>query len=164
MPTSDNLAEQLGSLRRIWPILRHVPCGARRSCAEFFINILHECVVKDDSTGWTDLLLFAPQMLHAPSGKGEKTQGLATCIKKNLQDIGRAPNISSRDKPKKKQTDDAPRKAVNLKLQDVDVSGAVRLLSSEDSVAVMDADALKPLKEKHRNPPGTSCSRTAIPS
>ena len=151
--TTETPVEQLRALKRTRPILRHIPSGATRSCAEFFTNTLLKCLDNDDSSTWTDLLLFAPRMLHAQSNKAGKAQSLATCVKNNLQGIVPAANIQTRAKIKKKKPDDALRKAVDLKLQDGDITGAVRLLSSEDSVASVDADTLNALTEKHPDPP-----------
>ena len=83
---------------------------------------------------WTELTLFASSMLHAPAGK--KGQRLAGSIKNNLQGIVVTAARKQRQ-PRKNTSDDVIRKGVDLKLQDGDVSGAVRLLPSEDSIAPM---------------------------
>ena len=89
-------------------------------------------------------------MLHAAAGK--KSVRLATKIKTNLQGIMVAEPIARKQR-KKKSTDDAIRKQVDLKFQDGDVTGAVRLLASEDTIAPVDEETMAALRLKHPNPP-----------
>ena len=52
-----------------------------------------------------------------------------------------------------KPDDDAIRKQIDLKFQDGDISGAVRLLASEDTIAPANEETLAALKQKHPSPP-----------
>ena len=130
-PTS--LPEMLLQGKRNRPTLRRIPAGAREACAVRLTSILTDCAEKNNIESWTELILFAPRMLHAPAGR--KTVSLATSIKNNLQGIMVATDPRKPRKQRKRSTsDDQIRKQVDLKLQDGDVNGAVRLLATEDEI------------------------------
>ena len=99
---------------------------------------------------WRNLLLFALTGLKKlEPQKGEK-QSLTSIVQANLtrphiteQPVGRKNNA------KKETTDATLKKIVKGKLNDADISGALRVLSSEDTVAVPSAEVLDILRSKH---------------
>ena len=97
-------------------------------------------------------------MLHAPSGK--KSNRLATKIKNNLQGIVVA-TPGARKQKQKKSNDDVIRKQIDLKFH---ISGAVRLLASEDSIAPVNEETLAALKLKHPSPPSDLIFPEATPA
>ena len=149
-PTPTNLSERLLGCKKNRPTLRRIPAGAKQACADRLTPILTECGEGNSIEAWTELILFAPRMLHAPAGK--KSERLATKIKNNLQGITVA-EPARRQQQNKKPPDDAIRKQVDLKFQDGDISGAVRLLASEDTIAPVNEETLAALRLKHPNPP-----------
>ena len=148
LPT--NLPDLLLHSKKNRPTLRRIPAGAREACADSLTRTLTQCGDGNGIESWKDLILFAPRMFHAPSEK--KSDRLATKNKNNLQGIVIAGPGPRKQKPRK-STDDAIRKQIDLKFQDGDISGAVRLLASEDTIAPANEETLAALKLKHPSPP-----------
>ena len=149
-PLPASLPELLLHCKKNRPTQRRIPHGARVACADRLARILEACGEGNGIESWKELILFAPRMLHAPTGK--KSVRLANKIMNNLQGIAVAEPVA-RTRQKKKTNDDAIRKQIDLKFQDGDISGAVRLLASEDSIAPVNDETLAALRLKHRTPP-----------
>ena len=99
-----SLPEMLLHGKRNRPTLRRIPAGAREACAVRLTSILTDCAEKNNIESWTELILFAPRMLHAPAGR--KTVSLATSIKNNLQGIMVATDPRKPRKQRKRSTSD----------------------------------------------------------
>ncbi|XP_055353426.1 uncharacterized protein LOC129599261 [Paramacrobiotus metropolitanus] len=152
----ETIETRIFAARKKHPILRHIPAGARRACAESYTAAVNDVCSKNDEESWAKLLLFPLDNLHAPPAKAGRGPSLAASVKANLRGTSAdspLPNTVRNKTSKKKTTDETLRKLVNAKLQDGDISGAVKVLTSEDTVAALTGDVIKALRDKHPDPP-----------
>ena len=132
-------------------ILRHIPKGARIQTAIALAEILEQCARESlDITSWRKYFLFAATVLavpHPSHHQGQKKTSLTTAVRHQLaayvtgafqlppltEDliIGTVGGVSGGQRM---------RRRVETKLADGDVSGAVRILSSDSSLAPLDTD------------------------
>ena len=144
----------LTNLRSTCRILRRVPKGARLAVADELTRLLAACNESDCNATWMALLTFAPRILTAPPTRGGRGPSLAISVKANLHKTTVEVEVESRARQRNTPTRDASlRKAVEAKLQDGDISGAVRLVSSEETIAPNSAETLEVLRSKHPNMP-----------
>ena len=142
--------DHVKSLRRSARVLRRVPKAARQLVAEALTEILQDCKRLNDQKSWDKLMTFAHRILTAPPSKRRRGPSLAASAKANIRSNGENTTPESRERKKKNATtEEAFRKAVEMKLQDGDISGAVRLLSSEDTIAPDTPDTIESLRRKH---------------
>ena len=123
-------------------ILKRIPCGSRAPCAEKLSSILDDIVKNNDKEAWNRLFLFSRQCLAQPSRGGHR-RSLATCIN---QAIEREEDSLSNSRQNHSMS---LAKRVSAKMEDGDVRGAVRLVSSIEPVCKADEETLKLLQEKH---------------
>ena len=141
-------------------ILRHIPKGARIQTAAALAEILEQCARESlDITPWRKYFLFAATVLavpHPSHHQGQKKTSLTTAVRHQLaayvtgafqlppltEDliIGTVGGVSGGQRM---------RRRVETKLADGDVSGAVRILSSDSSLAPLDTESLNALHSKH---------------
>ena len=98
---------------------------------------------------WQDLLLFSLLGLKQPDKEKGKKRNLTTVVKNNLsrpQLNGPASEQRTKNKP---SSDSVLKKIVEGKINDADISDALRVLSSEDSVATPSTEVLDILRGKH---------------
>ena len=144
-PPTD-VASRLRSLRQTRRLVDRIPRHARKQAAESLTRLLEECINNNDVPAWTRLLLFAYDSFSLPPPADKKGK-MTAIIKRNLLHGAPDCDTSSRQLPKTGRSQ--LRKAVERKLQRGDVSGAVRILASEDTVASPIAEIFEVLKTKH---------------
>ncbi|GAV08661.1 hypothetical protein RvY_18323 [Ramazzottius varieornatus] len=129
---SEPILSLLQKLRATTRIIRRIPKGAGMTTATSFTDKLDVLQQKSDSS-WRELLLFSFAGLKQPEVKNNKKPNLITTVKNNLS--RQQLDISKREKMKsKKQTAEASvKKIVEGMINDGDISGALRVLSPEDS-------------------------------
>ena len=113
-------------------------------------------------SSWSDLLNFGSAVLQVPARTG-KGHNLSSLIRKRVANLGNGvPSEQDvRSVPKKSLSKSSSRaSAVRAKMEDGNISAAVRILCSEESLAVSNLDTLNKLKEKH---PPASSSTCPIP-
>ncbi|XP_055334990.1 uncharacterized protein LOC129586034 [Paramacrobiotus metropolitanus] len=137
-------------------IMRRIPHGARPTARASLQRTLLRVASQNDSSSWLKLLAFAPNALRLPAKtKSERAVSLATAVKKNLDLFDRDIEIPASPPPpplnpkKKRNSQDDLVRQVGLKIDDGSVSGAMRVISSTDSVAAVNADVLDELRTKH---------------
>ena len=151
------------SLQRVRHVrtLRHIPKGARVQAASILANIVEACVGERSSfVPWHKLFLFASTALAVPNPPAsQKKVSLTTSVKNQLQSFVVQPiNMESIHAV----TESAPVINVNLKLKkcietkiaDGDITGAVRILSSNTTLAPFNEEVAEALQSKH---PPTPC-------
>ncbi|OQV22928.1 hypothetical protein BV898_03354 [Hypsibius exemplaris] len=151
VPTEANeLSAYLRSLRQSNRLLRRIPKSSRPSVAESLIRVLDDCIRTNDFPSWRQLLTFAYGALSLPDETDEKMP-LSTLVRQNLGRTGDFLSLAKKPSSRKssKTSDSKLRSAVKRKMQDGNVSGAVRLLSSEEAVAPFSAEVLAALRLKH---------------
>ena len=143
------------------PILKHLPRGARPDASRVLQRLLRE-VVRDpnDVNLWRTLFNFAPSCFSRP-GHGGKSRNLTSLVKRQIESfdlhgLGQVrPNNTSKSSRTRKVVDDeeAVAKRASMKLEDGDVKGAVRLLTSKDTLAPVNKVTLASLQALHPNAP-----------
>lgn len=146
---TDDLPARLRELRQTRRLADRIPRHARKQAAEALSGILDECLADNSIASWSKLFMFAYNAFSLPPlGKnGNKTGNLTAIIKRNL--LHGAPDTPVVDAPKRDKPGMKLRKAVERKLNRGDVSGAVRILASDDAVAAPTAEIRDILVEKH---------------
>lgn len=126
--------------------LRRIPKGARYSVADKFCSIANKCISLNSISAWSDLLLFAYKIFNISENK--KKMFLSSKIKENVNKF----EISNH--PSKKINNEfSLSKRVEAKVNDFDIKGAIRIISSNDTFAPFDINTLNILKSKHPSPP-----------
>lgn len=116
----------------------------------------------NDEHSWNELLLFPYATLKIPN-ESENVSNLTSYVRKNISlwhetSTQSIPNLPS----DQTNTDNIGANAKNIfkkveaKLSDGDVSGALRLLSSDDIIAPNNEETLNTLKQKHPQHPEPS--------
>ncbi|KAF2902177.1 hypothetical protein ILUMI_04009 [Ignelater luminosus] len=131
------------------PVLKRIPKGARIQAARKLSSIIDSCVNNNDETWWEHLLVFAYVSLRVPSRKST-TKSLSHEVKKNTKSWHRPDNFKY--KSKVDETTNL-RNRVEMKVSKGDIRGAVKLLSSSDTLAPRDESTFQELQTKH---PGLS--------
>lgn len=132
-------------------LLKRIPKGARILAANKFASVVEECVSKNDFHSWENLLLFSYKTLFNPNRKDDSR--LVSSVKKNISSF----TIPSGKKQKgctRKRYDNEEEFMLRIesKVSDFDIRGAVKLLTSNDSIAIEDETTLNELKKKHPKP------------
>lgn len=145
----------LALLRKTTPTLRRCPKGARSNLASTLTNVINNCVRSNNEESWNALLLFPYTALRLPE-ETENVTNLTTFVRQNIQLWNEKKiNVSPRTESNKAfntvndNNDKQFSKKVEAKLADGDVSGALRLLVSDDVIAPNNQETSISLKQKH---------------
>jgi len=149
-------------------ILKRIPKGARLAAANLLQKLIHDVLQHPTSTAsWSRLLGFSGACLVKPT-RGGKSRNLTTTIVKQVRqyELGTEPadpvppsnRSSQRNKPAK-TFDETVARMASAKLEDGDIKGAVRLLCSDDRLAIPDVLTFVELERLH--PPAPTDRRPA---
>ena len=128
-------------------VLKRIPKGSRPSAAKVLTQILENLISKNDNASWQRLFQFGRSCLGATKRGGKKNKSHATIVNKRLEAFtGDAPQIVPQVKKKPSST---IRTRVANKMAAADITGAVRILASNDSVLSPSASVIEMLREKH---------------
>lgn len=146
-----DFGEKLAFLRGTTATLRRCPKGARQDLAVSLTNVIRQVVNQNNEVAWNNLLLFPYATLRIPS-KSENITNLTAFVRQNikswnLNEVDIIENITQNRN--NNQKGNAIYKKVEAKLADGDVSGALRLLSSDDCIAPKNEETFKSLQQKH---------------
>ena len=159
-PTSNDTSDAgkpIGHPSRHVPILKRIPRGARTEAANTLQQLLNN-VVDDVSNNrsWTRLFGFAPTCLAQP-GRGGKSRNLTTLVNRQIRAYDAQTDIDvgvDRGKVKKirraavDENTEAAKRA-SAKLEEGDVKGAIRILTSKDKVAPVNEATAASLRVLH---------------
>lgn len=127
-------------------VLKRVPKGARILAANRLAQCLEECLASPDlAMKWKNLLTFAYTSLRVPERVNNVS--LSTLVKRNLTN----PTLKF-TKPMKKKPTILLSKRVECKVAEGNIKGAVKLLSSTDTLAPQNESTLSHFKAKHPPP------------
>ena len=132
--------------------VKRVPKASRHQAIAALTDALQGVLTTpDDRDAWKKLLEFAGICFGKPKRGGRKSKSLASTINSQIRafQTGTLNSESSRKGSGKTPPLSAQ---ISTKLSMGDISGAVRILSSEDKVLRGDGDTLQKLKEKHPDP------------
>ena len=145
-------------------VLRRIPKAAREQCSSKLTSILEEVERSNDVCSWNRLFQFSTSCLRLPH-RGNPHQSLASKIKDQLREeapplVYGYPSLSKRKKPGDPLEGLA--RQVSRKIEDGDVRGAIRLASSEDTLADFSDNTFTALQAKHPLP-HPDCSIPPVP-
>ena len=180
LPTAaPPIAETLDHPRAAAPTLKRIPKGARADASRVLQGLLRDITRDTENTEtWIRLFKFAPACLKQP-GHGGKSRNLTTAVKKQIQAFSdRHPRQGIDEQPRqrtRKQNNkdmdeelEVARRAV-AKLGEGDVRGALRVLSSKDTLAPRNNTTMASLLALHppmptdrRAPPALSAAAVQV--
>ena len=129
-------------------VLKRIPKGSRPKAARVLTQILERIVLKNDKASWQKLFQFARSFLGGTKRGGKKNKSHATIVNKRLETFtGVAPQLPQTTN--KTQPQKSIRDRVAAKMAAADISGAVKLLASNDTVLQPSEDVVNKLKDKH---------------
>jgi hypothetical protein len=118
--------------------LRRIPKGGRYSSA-----VINNCVKTNSAVAWENLLLFSYKAFNI---NDSNTKNLTSKIKLNISNFNNPPSTTSKSR---KNISKSLSTRIEAKVNDFDIKGAIKLLSSEDSLASFDDTVFQALKKKH---------------
>ena len=159
------------------PIIKHIPKSARPACCSALSSLLlHITRSPDNLTAWSNLFNFGLVTLAKPS-RGGKRHNLTSVVKKRADDVinnstygsSISSSLPSSNKlpPSTRQHDASYSLAtkISAKIEDGNVRAAVRIICSDDTLAVANQDTLKKLADKHPCAPSNrSITHIACPT
>ena len=156
-PTDFDLPEYLKTCRANISIINHIPRGARITAAQALNNLINEAIQSNTSLSWSKLLCFTYHGLQKPRKEKPSANNpslvskikdqISTFVNSNLPE--RFP-FQMRDRnAKQKPKDEILKNRVDAKFSENDLKGAIRELSSDDTLAPDNNDTLNKLKERH---------------
>ena len=128
-------------------VLKRIPKGSRPKAAKTFSQILQNIVEKNDNKSWQSLFQFARSCLGGTKRGGKKNKSHATIVNKRLENF--RGGIQPLDPVTKKKSEPSIRDRIGAKMAAADISGAVKILASNDSVLQPSEEVAKKLREKH---------------
>ena len=147
------------------PIIKHVPKSARTSCATLLVEILKLIENNtNDINAWRLLLHFASSVFVKPNRTGQNSS-LATVIKKKASEyLSKLPDTASppiHSTHLSINSNDQLAKLITSKIEDGNVSAALRMLLSEDKLSEINDETFEKLQERH---PMAPTNRRPTPS
>jgi hypothetical protein len=134
-------------------IARKIPKGARICAADALSNTIGQVLIDNSAQSWRRLLSFSANCFHIPFSESARKCSLTTVIKRNIHEFLEqgTVTVSSIHSQKRRSSDSnaAMAKQVVAKISEGDISGAVRLFSSADTIAPCCSETVDALREKH---------------
>jgi hypothetical protein len=138
--STDSITKLLINLKLQLPTIRRIPKACRHLAADKLSSIINNCLSTKSLSSFENLLLFSYRAFNVAE-KSDKS--LNKHIKENLSNF-EVPQIRTGSK---KRTNVSLAKKVEAKVADFDIRGAVKLLSSNDSLASFNEDVAEELKK-----------------
>ena len=132
------------------PVFKRIPKAARLQAAKTFAEILTEICSKNDEKSWEKLLQYPRYCFGGTARGGKKKKSQATIINKRIDSFMKEslqPEVN-----KARKSPPSLKDQVKAKLSVGDVSGAVRIISSCDTVLPVTLEVKDKLVEKHPPP------------
>jgi len=134
-------------------IIKFIPKSSRNACATSLASTIRAVVDHPaDLNRWLSLLNWARDILSLPTRTGKKVSIASTIIKRTASTPTAAPlNCVCIDPPDRCKNGGSLQlsKLISSKVEEGNISGAVRFLMSDDSIAVVSSDNLTKLQSKH---------------
>ena len=133
------------------PTLKHIPKGARQTCANRLIVLIRNVIENpEEEDAWMTLLQFGPDVLLKPA-RGGKRHNLTNTIKSRCADnkTGHVMSNIETTSRRNRNPEATLAAAVSSKIEDGNLKAAIRLLCSEETVAPFDSDTHAQLRAKH---------------
>ena len=167
LAVSDIFPDLLAQLKVSLPTLRHCPKGARIQLAQYLSSAFEDCLSLNSTIPWYRLLCLPYIVLQAPlkSNKCNASFNVTKFVKNNIliwNAIGKnevpilllQEKLSIRNpKPHVVTKQNNLHLKIEAKVAEGDITGAIRLLCSDDTLAPFNQSTLSLLKEKHPDHP-----------
>ena len=129
------------------PVFRRIPKASRHSASVAFEKVSQKVIDFNDLQAWTEFFSFARGAIGSSKRGGKKRTSQATIINKRIEAFmageNTDPQIIKRKKPP------LLKNLVSAKIAVADIQGAVRIISSKESILPQSAETVEKLKEKH---------------
>ena len=156
-PSTTDILSSLSNYNR--PTVRHIPRSCRALFSRILASTLSNVVTKNDTNSWL-LLLYLPLFCLGlpPDSPRSSNSSSSAVIKRQLIEFEKVTSAAalydvamrnSKPRRRKSHLSSDVAKGVLRKLDDGDVKGAVRLVSSDDSIAPQDEETIAYLKSRH---------------
>ena len=128
-------------------ILQRIPLASRHQAGKSFVGVMTDMVQRNDTEAFGQLLRW-PSCLGKPKRAGRKSSSLATIVNRQIKEWKSNPVTQQ---PLRKKPQDI-KKLVTHKIESFDIRGAVRILSSRETVLPYSEEVKNKLAEKHPHP------------
>ena len=153
-----DLTQHLKACKANLSLISNIPRGARITAANALSDLMNEAVQSNSSLSWSKLLCFSYHGLQKPTREKLPSKG-PSLVSKIKNQIGafvssdfppdRFPFQVRSGKAKPKPKEEILRNRVDAKFAEFDFRGAIRELSSEDSLAPDNEATFAQLRERH---------------
>ena len=144
--------------------IKRLPKASRKCLRRKLAAIMGAFIDKNNNTLWMRLFRFSARCLRCPTWGGCR-QSLASAVNRQLrEEVDSPPTAMPSPVRKHRRTDDLDTQlaaCMSAKLEEDDLKGAVRLSSSEVTLALMNEATLKALEGKPPAPHPDSTIRSA---
>ena len=153
-----NLREHLLTCKSNLSILGNIPRGARITAADALNELISEVLRSNSALAWSKLLCFTHHGLQKPKKDkpASNNPSLVSKIKNQVSIFmsssfppAEFPFALRSKKTKRRSQEEILKNRVNAKFAENDLRGAIRELSSDDTLAPDNDETLKVLGEKH---------------
>ena len=149
------LSSVFNSFRGI-PVLDRIPCGARVQVASALSLLLDEVCRDNSIEAWIKLLCFPSICLRKAKRSGKNNPSLASIIKgritaflANPHQLLAEPSQHSAPRKSSGSVNEIRNKLVRKKVDNGDIKGAIRIISSDDVLSVHSESVVESLRSKH---------------
>ena len=135
------------------PVLNRVPKGARNQAAAALSSSIRCACDSVSTTDWQKLFRFSSICFRKPKRGGKRRPSLTSSVLNNIKTYVSDPLAplapSEKGTSRTSEGEDARAKLAGKKIASGDIKGAIRVLSSNDSILPFDESTLKVLQNKH---------------
>ena len=132
-------------------VYKRIPKASRLPACLAFTKILQSVINKNDIQSWSDLFNFARCAMGSSPRGGKNHKSQATVLNKRLEAFMLGNDVSLLSKPSSTKARKMPtlKNQVSTKMAVADIQGAVRILTSKETILPYSLETSNKLKEKH---------------
>ena len=154
----EDMPAGLAQLRASTKVIRLIPKPARAVVADNLSKRINEAVSSTSPGAWWQLFSFAFRVLRSPGPKESKKCSLATLVKRQAVDEDLPAPLVGPHQRHQNTTQDSNScenvaRRVQAKCADGDIGAALRVLTSNESLAPPTEDVIAMLRRKHPSAP-----------
>ena len=132
-------------------VYKRIPKASRLPACLAFTKILQNVINNNDIQAWANLFNFARCAIGSSSRGGKKHKSQATILNKRIDSFMTSNNATQLSQPSAQKSRKPPllKNQVSAKIAVINIQGAVRVLSSKDTILPYSLQTSNKLKEKH---------------
>ena len=161
---ADNVLKRISQLRRFYRIPIRIPKSCRIPVAAALSEAIDRTITSASNTDWISLVFFPILALGVPISPNTACSSLSSVINANLRRLTQSPfdpstlcqQLPCHQARIKSSSSENLRSHINTKLMLSDVSAAIRVVSSDDTVLEVTSDVLQALILGHPSEPEDS--------